>query len=94
MFYLVFQCGLDLWTIAQAYVFFEKIIIKGLITKQNRRHIASASLILSSKLNDIKGPELTKLINVSMHYAPFGLIYMVLFVVLNPIVIKTFYVKN
>uniref|UniRef100_A0A1I8FJ15 Cyclin N-terminal domain-containing protein n=1 Tax=Macrostomum lignano TaxID=282301 RepID=A0A1I8FJ15_9PLAT len=53
--------GLDTWAVAQAYVFFEKLALKGFVNKLNRRHSCAVSLVLSAKLNDIKGPDLTEL---------------------------------
>uniref|UniRef100_A0A1I8JRB9 Secreted protein n=1 Tax=Macrostomum lignano TaxID=282301 RepID=A0A1I8JRB9_9PLAT len=34
--------GLDTWAVAQAYVFFEKLALKGFVNKLNRRHSCAA----------------------------------------------------
>jgi len=41
------------------------VIVEGLMAKPKRKLIASACLILSAKLNDVKGAELSRLIQVS-----------------------------
>uniref|UniRef100_A0A1I8ISB2 Cyclin N-terminal domain-containing protein n=1 Tax=Macrostomum lignano TaxID=282301 RepID=A0A1I8ISB2_9PLAT len=56
------KAGLDTWAVAQAYVFFDKLALKGFVNKLNRRHSCAVSLVLSAKLNDIKGPDLTVLL--------------------------------
>ncbi|XP_014679000.1 PREDICTED: CDK5 and ABL1 enzyme substrate 1-like [Priapulus caudatus] len=56
------DAGLDLYTVAAAYVYFERTVLLGCLNKANRKFVAGTALLLSAKLNDCKGEQLTALL--------------------------------
>ncbi|CAO3598140.1 unnamed protein product [Absidia cylindrospora] len=48
---------LEVSTLAHAYVYFEKLVIKHVVTKKNRKLIAACCLFLAFKINEAKGAQ-------------------------------------
>ncbi|KAG1147623.1 hypothetical protein G6F37_003915 [Rhizopus arrhizus] len=49
------QLDLEISSVAHAFVYFEKLVIKNVVTKKNRKLIAACCLFLASKVNEAKG---------------------------------------
>ncbi|KAL7323713.1 hypothetical protein PS15p_210331 [Mucor circinelloides] len=56
------QVDLEISSIAHAFVYFEKLIQKQIVTKQNRKLLAACCLFLATKVNEPKGLKLNTLL--------------------------------
>ncbi|KAI9007467.1 hypothetical protein CLU79DRAFT_778488 [Phycomyces nitens] len=50
------EVDLEVSSVAHAYVYFEKLVIKNIVTKKNRKLIAACCLLLAIKINEAKEP--------------------------------------
>ncbi|XP_078111755.1 CDK5 and ABL1 enzyme substrate 2 isoform X2 [Sander vitreus] len=58
------DCGLQPVTIAMAFVYFEKLVLKGRLNKHNRKLVAAACVLLAAKISsDLRKPEVKQLID-------------------------------
>eukprot|EP00842_Homolaphlyctis_polyrhiza_P002615 jgi/Hompol1/3354/HPOL_003214-RA len=53
---------LELSSVASAYVYFEKLVLKNVVNKANRRLMGAVCLLLAVKINDPKETDYTKLL--------------------------------
>lgn len=58
------ECMIDIIIVAQAYVYFERLILQGLINKPNRKYLAGNCLLIAAKLNDVTKKDITRLLEV------------------------------
>lgn len=60
------DCGFEEPTVAMAFVYFEKLALRGKLNKQNRKLCAGACVLLAAKVgSDLKKHEVKHLIDVS-----------------------------
>lgn len=60
------DCGFEEPTVAMAFVYFEKLALKGKLNKQNRKLCAGACVLLAAKVgSDLKKHDVKHLIDVS-----------------------------
>nr|CDJ84665.1 Cyclin domain containing protein [Haemonchus contortus] len=56
------ECDVDEYTVAHAFIYYERIVIKGMISKYNRKLVAGVALLVAVKLNDYKKPDIVKVL--------------------------------
>ncbi|XP_033117852.1 CDK5 and ABL1 enzyme substrate 2-like [Anneissia japonica] len=62
MWKICMDCNVEPAILAQAYAYYEKLVLNGKIQKQNRKLCAGASLLLSVKLNDVRRSDLDSIV--------------------------------
>ncbi|KIH63336.1 putative ATP synthase F1, epsilon subunit [Ancylostoma duodenale] len=58
------ECDVDEYTLAHTFVYFERIVCKGLISKYNRKIVAGVAFLVAVKLNDYKKPVIVKVLEI------------------------------
>ncbi|RCN45516.1 hypothetical protein ANCCAN_08445 [Ancylostoma caninum] len=58
------ECDVDEYTLAHTFVYFERIVCKGLISKYNRKIVAGVAFLIAVKLNDYKKPVIVKVLEI------------------------------
>ncbi|EFO27940.2 cyclin domain-containing protein [Loa loa] len=56
-------CNLEDTTTAHAYVFYEKVLLKGLVCKMNRKLVAGAALLIAAKITDFGSTYISDVVN-------------------------------
>ncbi|KAK6105210.1 Cyclin N-terminal domain family protein [Brugia pahangi] len=56
-------CNLEDATTAHAYVFYEKVLLKGLVCKMNRKLVAGAALLIAAKITDFGSTCISDVVN-------------------------------
>lgn len=70
------ECGFEEPTVAMAFVYFEKLALKGKLNKQNRKLCAGACVLLAAKIgSDLRKHEVKHLIDVGIHTFPVFLLH-------------------
>lgn len=70
------ECGFEEPTVAMAFVYFEKLALKGKLNKQNRKLCAGACVLLAAKIgSDLRKHEVKHLIDVGIPTFPMPLLH-------------------